>query len=34
MTPQDIASTAWRLAQEARKSTGQLIDMDAGFSLG
>lgn len=32
--PQDVAHTAWYLAQDALKQTGQLIDLDAGFALG
>lgn len=31
---QDVARTAYWLAREATKATGQLIDMDAGFMLG
>lgn len=31
---QDVARTAWWLAKDAAKSTGQLIDLDAGFMLG
>ncbi|MBL0419919.1 SDR family oxidoreductase [Ramlibacter sp. AW1] len=32
--PQDVARTAYWLACEARKATGQLIDVEAGFILG
>lgn len=32
--PDDAARTAWWLATEAVKSTGQLIELDAGFKLG
>lgn len=31
---QDVARTAWWLANDAVKTTGQLIDLDAGFVLG
>ena len=34
MQPQDIARTAYYLANDALKQTGQLIDLDAGFALG
>jgi hypothetical protein len=32
--PDDAARTAWWLATEAVKTTGQLIELDAGFKLG
>lgn len=32
--PQDVARTAWWLAREAVKQTGQLIDLEGGFLLG
>ena len=31
---QDVARTAYWLATDAVKTTGQLIDLDAGFTLG
>jgi 3-oxoacyl-[acyl-carrier protein] reductase len=34
IVPQDVARTAYWLARDAVKATGQLIDMDAGFVLG
>jgi 3-oxoacyl-[acyl-carrier protein] reductase len=33
-TPEDVARTAYFLANDALKQTGQLIDIDAGFTLG
>jgi NAD(P)-dependent dehydrogenase (short-subunit alcohol dehydrogenase family) len=32
--PEDVARTAWWLATEATKQTGQLIDLEGGFLLG
>lgn len=32
--PEDVARTAWWLATEATKQTGQLIDLESGFLLG
>jgi hypothetical protein len=34
VTWRDVARAAWRLAKEATKQTGQLIDLEAGFVLG
>jgi NAD(P)-dependent dehydrogenase (short-subunit alcohol dehydrogenase family) len=34
LQPQDVARAVYWLAAEARKTTGQLVDLDAGFILG
>ena len=34
ITPDDVARTAWWLAADAVKVTGQLVQLDAGFRLG
>lgn len=34
MQPEDVAGAAYYLAREATKVTGQLLDMDAGFTMG
>ncbi len=34
VTPQDVARSAWGLAVDATKQTGQLIDLEGGFLLG